>query len=87
LQKYLLYVYVPLIAISAAYWAYYFISQLFVTPWGDNGAVFGNPESMFGATILFYVMSFALQGFAIYLVIIWSRQHNRQFDHSITQFS
>jgi hypothetical protein len=29
---------------------------------------------------LVQVAGWGLQGFAIYLIIIWSRQHNRQFE-------
>ena len=32
-----------------------------------------------------YLVSGGLQAFAIYLVIIWSRQHNRQFEQSSTR--
>jgi hypothetical protein len=34
---------------------------------------------------LTYIIGFAFQGFAIYLVIIWSRLHNRQFDQPTSQ--
>jgi len=34
---------------------------------------------------IFQVISWGLQAWAIYLVIIWSRKHNRQFDQPATQ--
>ena len=37
------------------------------------------------ASTAFQVAGFGLQGMAIYLVIIWSRQHNRMVDASTGQ--
>lgn len=36
-------------------------------------------------SIIIQAIGWALQGLSIYLVIIWSRQHNNQFDMPATQ--
>jgi len=43
-----------------------------------------SPEFWYAA-VIGNIISFGFQGFAIYLVIIWSRQHNRQFDQPTSQ--
>lgn len=78
LRKYLLYVFVPSIALSIALVAYYY-SDTSYAKWGDDGLAFGEPRSFVEAQILGSVIGWGLQGFAICLVIIWSRQHNRVY--------
>jgi len=36
-------------------------------------------------TVITNAIGWALQGFSVYLVIIWSRQYNRQFDQPTAQ--
>jgi hypothetical protein len=80
LQKYLLYVFVPSIALSIILSAYILANPMqSFTPWGDDGLAFGDPTPMY-AMLLSYVIGFGFQGLAIYLVIIWSRKYNQQFD-------
>lgn len=79
LRKYLLYIIVPQIIISVAIGAY--TSSTNVQDYSDF--VFEEPDDVFDVYsnpifIGSYAVSFALQGLTIYLVIIWSRQHNRQ---------
>lgn len=81
LRKYVLYIIVPQIIISVAISAY--TSSTLAEDYPDFGfeesynafEVFSNP-----VIIASYVLSFALQGLTIYLIIIWSRQRNRQYD-------
>ena len=63
---------------------YYRVVQPIYNSWGDDGLAFGN-SSPIEAVVLRNVISWGLQAFAIYLVIIWSRQHNRQFDQPTTK--
>jgi hypothetical protein len=86
LRKYLLYVYLPSLAISTAISVYYF-SMLGYETFGDGGLAFGEPHSpydfvLFDSTpfIISGIVSWALFGFSIYLVVKWSREHNRKFD-------
>jgi len=59
----------------------------------QNGAVYGggllSNGDILAMVILntFTLIGLALQALAIYLVIIWSRQHNRLFDRLTTQAS
>lgn len=86
LRKYVLYIIVPQIIISSAIGAY--TSSAFARDYPDFGfkeshnasEIFSNP-----IVIGSYTVSFALQGLSIYLVIIWSRQHNRQYDQPAMQ--
>lgn len=80
LRRYVLYVVVPSIILSASLVAYYYAGQPRFTPWGDDGLAFGDPRPDLVVTVLGQVIGWGLQGFAIYLAIIWSRQHNRRFD-------
>jgi len=72
LRKYLLYVFVPSVASSAALFWYISEKGYWVSSWGD---AFALPP-----VIAANVIGLGLQGFAIYLVIIWSRQHNKIYD-------
>jgi hypothetical protein len=77
LRKYVLYVVVPSVVFVTAYLAYYFNSYYFHSFFGPV-----EPPVHFDPLVyaLPQVIGSGLQGFAIYLVIIWSRQHNRNFD-------
>ena len=87
LRKYVLYVIVPQIALAVIVIGYTFgnIADLQMkaeSPLSiERLAFFG---SAFRMTVS-QVISWGLHGFSIYLVIIWSRQHNRQFDQPATQ--
>ena len=85
LRKYVLYVIVPSIAISIILYAYFLYNPVpRFTPWGDDGLAFGDPlPSQVSAAS--NAIGFGLQGLAIYLVIIWSRQHNRRVEASAGQ--
>ncbi len=80
LRKYVLYIVVPSIALSIV--SYYYTTTYLprFTPWGDNGLAFGDPYQEFAISIITAVVGLCIQGFAIYLVIIWSRMHNRTFN-------
>jgi hypothetical protein len=88
LRRYLLYVCVPEIIISIVL-AFYVSSSLFWASDYSNSIVreigpTANQEmiwqSLWPTLIASYVPSAAFQGLAIYLVIIWSREHNRTFE-------
>jgi hypothetical protein len=70
LRRYLLFVTVPAIALAA--YTY------------DRGTWVAVPYEAWQLFTPSTVISWALTGLAIYLVIIWSRQHNKQFDLSST---
>ncbi|MCI0557704.1 MAG: hypothetical protein MN733_04360 [Nitrososphaera sp.] len=72
LRKYMLYVFVPSIATSIALVWYISDTGLWVS---QDTAI---PLTPF--VVASYAISWALFGFAIYLVIIWSREHNQNFD-------
>jgi hypothetical protein len=69
-----------------------FIGLWVETPRGDDGTMFG-PSEMWQPRSFDYghvfaisnIVGFAFQGFAIYLVIIWSRRHNKRFDQPTSQ--
>ena len=82
LQKYFLYIIVPEIIVSAAYGWYYITSTDF-SKWGDDGLAFGNGNS-FAVWLATSAIGWALTGLTIYLVIIWSRQHNKQYERPAT---
>ncbi|MGI0013977.1 MAG: hypothetical protein ACREBU_11130 [Nitrososphaera sp.] len=72
LRKYLAYTFVPSIITSIAL-AWYI---------ADSG-LWASQETFVPLTpfvVVSYVIGWGLFGFSIYLVIIWSRQHNRSFD-------
>jgi hypothetical protein len=83
LQKYLLCVVLPSIVTSIALYAY-LLAPPGYTSWGDDGIAFGTQPPV-DAIILGNVIGWGLQGLAIYLVVIWSREHNKQFDQPTTQ--
>lgn len=87
LRKYLLYAYVPAIAISiaVAVYFYYTLGDL-----GDNGSAFDGPTYRpFTLDPVLYIFniatSLAFQGLAVYLVIRWSREHNLKYDRPASQ--
>ena len=80
---------VPEIVIGITFGVY--LSNAMLSSRGLTGSLeppalwFGpNPEYN-TITIIYQVIGWALQGLSIYLVIIWSRQHNRQFDQPNAQ--
>ena len=85
---YILYVILPSIAISIAYFSYLFDNLAvpsdtmpFYAPGPTYDVFIVDPLAYVLSQVAAWVLpGFAMQGFAIYLVIIWSRQHNRQFD-------
>ena len=89
LRKYFLYIIVPTIAVSIAL-AIYISSKSdsleasFGYP-GYFGMPFNALSSMSALSTISNAISIGLHAFGIYLVIIWSRQHNRQFDQPTTQ--
>ncbi len=84
LRKYLLYVVAPSVAVSVAL-ALYLIDSTDTTTLNQANQWFPYSEEQLPFVVLGYAASSALQGFAVYLVIIWSRQHNRQFDQPAVQ--
>ena len=87
LRKYLLYAYVPAIAISVAVAVYFYYS---LGNFGDSGSTFEGPSYRpFTLDPVLYIFnittSVAFQGLAVYLVIRWSREHNRRYDSSTSQ--
>ncbi len=80
LRKYVLYIIIPSVVLTIAILASYFIAQPRFTPWGDDGLAFGDPSYADLAQIIGSIIGVGLQGFSIYLIIIWSRQHKRSFD-------
>jgi hypothetical protein len=83
LGKYLLYIYLPTSIISGVYLTS-IISAIFSDP---NFASRNDPTFIYNSPLYFVTigLSWALHGFAIYLIIIWSRQHNKQFDQPTSQ--
>jgi hypothetical protein len=88
LRKYVFYVILPSIVFSIAYLSYLF--DRFAPP-SDSNPFYGYSPTYDFVILnpLLYAttqgIGWGLQGFAIYLVIIWSRQHNQQFDQPSTQ--
>jgi len=78
LRKFVLYVYLPYIVNSAVYLYYYFSDKRFAR-WGDDGLAFGDPTTL-AIEIATTAISLIILGLAIYLIIKWSREHNRKFD-------
>jgi len=88
LRKYLLYVFVPSI-VSAAYFWFYYSWGIVESRGAETLALPGRPPpdyySLDQSTIIPMIsLGVALQAFAIYLIIIWSRAHNRNFDTTTT---
>lgn len=72
----------PSIITSITVWLSYDQVKQQFTPWGDDGLAFGNPDSLYAFEISILV-SVALQAFAVYLIIKWSREHNKQFENAM----
>jgi hypothetical protein len=81
LGKYVLYVIVPEIILTVFYGVYYYTNVF--SRFEPNTLNYGSPYFGNGGLAVWLVttaISLALQALSIYLVIIWSRQHNTQFD-------
>jgi hypothetical protein len=91
LRKYVLYVIVPMIAVSVAISAYISsISDALEASFGYPGyfdLISGNLSTMSLLSLASNAIGIGLHAFAIYLMIIWSRQHNKQFDPPAVQSS
>jgi len=90
LRKYLLYVVAPSVVISVALALYLIDSTERAVQSGSFNPAnewFPYTEEQVPFVVLAYAASSALQGLAVYLVIIWSRQHNRQFDQPAAMHS
>jgi hypothetical protein len=88
LRKYVLYVIVPQIAITTVYFWYIYgslFSAVINDPRADLSESFMAYDKNDMLEVLTQVVSWGLLAFSIYLVIIWSRQHNRQFDQPTQQ--
>jgi glucan phosphoethanolaminetransferase (alkaline phosphatase superfamily) len=92
LTKYFLYILLPTIVfgigITVAFivWA---LSQGHLSGTLDQfggGYTLSTEPSSYWLSVIANAVGIAFQGFSIYLVIIWSRQHNRQFDPQETAF-
>ena len=84
LRKHVLYVIVPVIILNiihmfapSSFYSPAITSKSSVDNWGFVRVA---PDPI--VSTAFQVAGFGLQGLAIYLVIIWSRQHNRRVDAS-----
>lgn len=79
----MLYVILPSIAFMTVYLSYLFDR---FAPVGENPFYGYSPTYDFVTlddpvvNLVTQVIGWGLQGFTIYLVIIWSRQHNKQFE-------
>jgi len=88
LLKYLLYVFVPSIALSIVFGYFYswgVVEHRSINPSLTSefdGPVYEPAYLTLDPTVAIpgSIIGFGLQGFAIYLVIIWSRQHNQKFE-------
>jgi hypothetical protein len=82
LRKYLLYIILPNIAITAVYLNAFFnyLPDYYLV--GDGGLAFGDPYAIYQDPVVIATLaaSYALFGFSIYLVVKWSREHNRKYD-------
>ena len=86
LRKYVLYVVLPSVATSTvATYRVFDVSSGYLP--GDNVLVFGDPFAIYRdpAYIACLAIGWALFGLSIYLVVKWSREHNRQFDQPTAQ--
>jgi CDP-diglyceride synthetase len=76
LRKFVLYIILPQVVV------------LVINAWYTYRALYSfmgiNPHSPI-ETYLAWAAAFVLQAVTVYLVIIWSRQHNRQFDQPTSQ--
>lgn len=84
LRKYVLYVIVPSAALSAVSF-YYAATYPRFTSLDNDTLAFGDPYMAGVVSAVTTLISLALQGLSIYLVIIWSREHNKAFDAPPTQ--
>lgn len=84
LRKYVLYVIIPNIVITALALYYYFSSERF-TPWGDDGLAFGDPAPYLAIQSASTMASLGLLIWSIYLIVKWSREHNQMFDSASGQ--
>ncbi|HEV8387047.1 MAG TPA: hypothetical protein VGQ03_05440 [Nitrososphaera sp.] len=80
LRKYVVYIVVPEVILATAYGAYVAFSILSEPDFMrearvDRAFYYYGPHY-----IALNAIGWALQGFAVYLVIIWSREHNRKLD-------
>jgi hypothetical protein len=85
LRKYALYVIVPEIILTSVLLWYYFASIPRFSSLGDDGLAFGSSPEINQVQIISSVVGWGLQGFSIYLIIIWSRRHNKRFDQPTSQ--
>ncbi|HEV8405628.1 MAG TPA: hypothetical protein VGQ13_06960 [Nitrososphaera sp.] len=85
LQKYVLYVMAPSILLAITLLAYPLSYEMSFSQdfWAADKKVIS--EMQFATYVIGNIIGWALQGLSIYLVIIWSRQHNKQFDQPTTQ--
>jgi hypothetical protein len=86
LRRYVLYVVLPSVATSVV--ATYRVFEVLPSgnlP-GDDALAFGDPFAVYRdpAYITCLAIGWALFGLSVYLVVKWSREHNRKFD-SATQ--
>lgn len=80
LRRYVLFIIVPQIAISAIIFSYMLdTTKLFSLNDATRSNEISN-ESQIALFAINYLGGIVLQGITIYLIIIWSRAHNRQFD-------
>lgn len=90
LRKYVLYVIVPQIILSIALGAYTssVVGERFGSMYMPDGSDTFDSSALSDPVIISsYAISIVLQGLTIYLIVIWSRQHNRQYDQPPTQSS
>ena len=84
LRRYLLYIVLPSLAIGIGYSAVVasitFDDASFAERANDPWFIFNDP---FGIAVM--AVSWALTGLQFYFIIVWSRQHNRQFDQQASQ--
>jgi len=89
LRKYFLIVLLPEMAIAAYFTIEISMIQFAALLNERSTGQYVSPNISFMPTLEFSIIiqaiGWALQGLSIYLVIIWSRQHNNQFDMPATQ--
>lgn len=77
----MLYIVIPSIAVTAIY--LYVIFSSLTRSYGSvyDGAAFGDPFAVYQDPVVIATLavSYALFGLSVFLVIIWSREHNRKF--------
>lgn len=82
LRKYVLYVMLPsvILSIVATYRVFSVLPQGYLS--GDNALAFGDPFAVYQDPVYLtsISISWALFGFSIYLVVMWSREHNNKFN-------